>query len=50
MIELARKYLEIGLAGRKTLIDYYNQNVYPLIDKKRKYRKRGNCANIYTIW
>lgn len=30
MIELAIKYLEIGLAGRKTLINYYNKNVYPL--------------------
>ena len=52
MIELARKYLEIGLAGRKTLIDYYNQNVYPLIDKNRKYKmKVGDnwCAMFCSV-
>lgn len=52
MIELARKYLEIGLAGRKTLIGYYNQNVYPLIEKNRKYKmKVGDswCAMFCSV-
>ena len=52
MIELAIKYLEIGLAGRKTLINYYNQNVYPLIEKPRKYKmKVGDdwCAMFCSV-
>lgn len=52
MIELARRYLEIGVAGRKKLIDYYNLNCYPLVNKDRKYKiKLGDswCAMFCSV-
>lgn len=42
MINQAKNYLGINRTERLKLFDYYNENVYPLIDKERKYKMRPN--------
>ena len=38
MIKTAKQYLGINESQKRQLMDYYNREVYPLIDKNRKYK------------
>ena len=52
MIKEAEKYLGVGKDGKYRLMDYYNNNCYPLVDPKRKYKiQRGDnwCAMFTTV-
>ena len=52
MIELARKYLFLNTAGKLELMEYYNQNIYPLIKPSRKYRIKQSdnwCAMFTSV-
>lgn len=52
MIDLAKKYLGINRTERLKLFDYYNQNVYPLIEPQRKYKIQPNddwCAMFVSV-
>lgn len=52
MINLAKKYLGINKTERLKLFDYYNQNIYPLIEPERKYKiKDGDnwCAMFVSV-
>ena len=52
MINQAKNYLGINRTERLKLFDYYNENVYPLIDNERKYKMRPNddwCAMFTSV-
>ena len=52
MINTARQYLGINEFQKKQLMDYYNNAVYPLIDKDRKYKIKPNdnwCAMFCSV-
>ena len=52
MINLAKKYIGIGVSGKLDIMDYYNQHVYPLIKPSRKYRIKQNdnwCACFVSV-
>lgn len=52
MIELAKQYLEIGVAGKIKLMEYYNSNIYQFISKDRKYKIQPNdewCAMFCSV-
>lgn len=52
MINLAKNYLSIKKAEKLKLFDYYNENVYPLIEPERKYKmKEGDnwCAMFTSV-
>ena len=52
MINTARQYLGINEFQKKQLMDYYNNEVYPLIDKDRKYKIKYSdewCAMFCSV-
>lgn len=52
MIKEAEKYLNADQATKFRLMDYYNNNCYPYVDPKRKYKiQRGDnwCAMFTTV-
>lgn len=52
MINTARQYLGINEFQKKQLMDYYNNAVYPLIDKDRKYKIQPSdnwCAMFCSV-
>ena len=52
MINTARQYIGINEFQKKQLMDYYNNAVYPLIDKDRKYKIKPNdnwCAMFCSV-
>lgn len=52
MINLAAKYLGIGYNGKVELMQYYNENCYPQVDPKRKYKIKPSddwCAMFTTV-
>ena len=52
MINEALKYLGINEAQKRKLVDYYNEHVYPLIDKNRKYKIKYHdewCAMFCSV-
>ena len=52
MINTARQYLGINEFQKKQLMDYYNNAVYPLIDKDRKYKIKPSdnwCAMFCSV-
>ena len=52
MINTARQYIGINEFQKKQLMDYYNNAVYPLIDKDRKYKIKYNddwCAMFCSV-
>lgn len=52
MINTARQYIGINEFKKKQLMDYYNNAVYPLIDKYRKYKIQPNdnwCAMFCSV-
>lgn len=52
MINEARQYIGINESQKKQLMDYYNNFVYPLIDKDRKYKIKYSddwCAMFCSV-
>ena len=52
MIKYGQKYLSVGLAGRKELVDYYNSNCVDLVPKNRRYFMSLNdnwCAMFMSV-
>lgn len=52
MIITAKKYLGLDYQGKVNLISYYNDNIYPLIDPKRKYKMNPSdnwCAMFCSV-
>ena len=52
MINTARQYIGINEFQKKKLMDYYNNFVYPLIDKDRKYKIKYSddwCAMFCSV-
>ena len=52
MIDLAMNFVGIGYQGKVDLMNYYNKNIYPLIDKSRKYKIQPNdnwCAMFCSV-
>ena len=52
MINTARQYIGINEFQKKQLMDYYNNAVYPLIDKDRKYKIKYSddwCAMFCSV-
>ena len=52
MIKEAKKYLGIDVNGKAKLMEYYNKNVYPLIENNRKYKIQLNdqwCAMFCSV-
>ena len=52
MINTARQYIGINEFQKKQLMDYYNNVVYPLIDKDRKYKIKYSdnwCAMFCSV-
>lgn len=52
MINTARQYIGINEFQKKQLMDYYNNWVYPLIDKNRKYKIKYSddwCAMFCSV-
>ena len=52
MINTARQYIGINEFQKKQLLDYYNNEVYPLIDKDRKYKIKYSddwCAMFCSV-
>lgn len=52
MIDLAMDFVGIGYQGKVDLMNYYNKNIYPLIDKNRKYKIQPNdnwCAMFCSV-
>lgn len=52
MINTARQYIGINEFQKQQLMDYYNNAVYPLIDKDRKYKIKPNdnwCAMFCSV-
>lgn len=52
MINTARQYIGINEFQKKQLMDYYNNAVYPLIDKNRKYKIKYSddwCAMFCSV-
>ena len=52
MIKEAEKYLNANRDEKNRLMDYYNNNCYPYVDAKRKYKiQRGDnwCAMFTTV-
>ena len=52
MINTARQYIGINESQKKQLMDYYNAQVYPLIDANRKYKIKYNdewCAMFCSV-
>lgn len=52
MINTAKKYLGIDSKGKADLMEYYNKNVYPLIEPNRKYKIKLNdqwCAMFCSV-
>lgn len=52
MINTARQYIGINEFQKKQLMDYYNNSVYPLIDKNRKYKIKYSddwCAMFCSV-
>ena len=52
MINTARQYLGINEFQKQKLMDYYNNAVYPLIDKERKYKIKYSdewCAMFCSV-
>ena len=52
MINTARQYIGINEFQKKQLMDYYNSNIYPLIDNDRKYKIKPNdnwCAMFCSV-
>lgn len=52
MISVARQFLNIGLQGKLNIMEYYNNAVYPLIEKNRKYKIKPSdewCACFVSV-
>ena len=52
MINTARLYIGINKSQKNGLVDYYNREVYPLIDKDRKYKIKYSddwCAMFCSV-
>lgn len=52
MIKTALSYMGIGRSEKMKLFQYYNDNVYPLIEPKRKYKMRDGddwCAMFVSV-
>ena len=52
MINTALKYMGLYTQGKLALMDYYNSNIYPLIDNDRKYKIKPNdnwCAMFCSV-
>ena len=52
VIEIGSRYMGIGETGRKQLIEYYNENCFPLVDPQRRYRmglKDNWCAMFTSV-
>lgn len=52
IIEQAKKYLGINYDGKIKVMDYYNDNCYPLVKKSRKYKIKPNdnwCACFTSV-
>lgn len=52
MINTARQYIGINESQKRQLMDYYNREVYPLIDKNRKYKIKYSdewCAMFCSV-
>ena len=52
MINTARQYIGINESQKRQLVDYYNSEVYPLIDEERKYKIKPNdnwCAMFCSV-
>ena len=52
MINAALKYIGINESQKNELVDYYNREVYPLIDKERKYKIKYSddwCAMFCSV-
>lgn len=42
IIDIAKSYLGIDNSGKEKLINYYNTNCFPLVDRDRRYKMRSN--------
>lgn len=42
IVDIAREYLGVGNSGIRSIMDYYNREVYPLVTQTRKYRIQPN--------
>ena len=52
VIEIGLRYIGIGETGRKQLIEYYNENCFPLVAPERRYRMGLNddwCAMFTSV-
>lgn len=52
VIEIGLRYVGIGETGRKQLIEYYNENCFPLVAPERRYRMSLNddwCAMFVSV-
>lgn len=52
MIKTASQYIGINESQKRQLMDYYNREVYPLIDKNRKYKIKYSdewCAMFCSV-
>lgn len=52
MINIARHYLGSGTAGKKEILEYYNQHCFPLVPDNRKYRIKFSddwCAAFVSV-
>lgn len=52
MIKTAKQYLGINESQKRQLMDYYNREIYPLIDKNRKYKIKYSdewCAMFCSV-
>ena len=52
MINTARQYIGINESQKNELVDYYNREVYPLIDNDRKYKIKYSdnwCAMFCSV-
>ena len=52
MINTARQYIGINESQKRLLVDYYNREVYPLIDEERKYKIKYSdnwCAMFCSV-
>lgn len=52
MIELAKKYIGIGVDGKLELMEYYNSNCFKLVKPSRRYKIKDNdnwCAMFTSV-
>ena len=52
LVVLAEKYLGINYDGKIEIMDYYNENCYPLVKRSRRYKIKPNdnwCACFTSV-